>query len=725
MTIIATDAHVQKDVFHRPDLRPMLNPQSIAIIGASRDVVKMGGRLVKYPIRHGYAGRLYPVNPSGGEIQGLVSYRNVLEIPDSVDCAVIVVASDQVLPALEQCAQKGIRAAVILASGFAEADEKGKQLQKELTAFADRTGMRICGPNSNGLLNVHEHAVATSNPTLEADLIPGRIAVISQSGGLGLGSILYLGQKRHIGFSYHISSGNEADVEAADYARYLLDDENTDVIAILAEGFKDARKFAAVADLAAEKRKPLVVMKLGRTVLGTHMAASHTALLAGSDRTHQAIFDQKGIIRVYDFDDLYEVSALFSRVPLPQGGGVGIISPSGGGAILSADLCSELGLQVAELSPQTRDGIAAILPSYAAIRNPIDLTAIGTSDPTIYPRCIDLMLNDPNIHVLVATLTVNSNYDPLMEFIVKTARTSSKPIICIGAGDGLSGKGFQILDEGQVPLFRSFVKGFTAVHHLVHYAEFQRERTAGRTQPVAIAGKDAANQTHTLISGWSGGQTEARSKQMLQAYGIPTTREELVTNPEDAVAAAKRIGFPVVLKGMSPQILHKTDAGLVRLNLQSPKEVSAAYQEIITCAKRHPDAKFDGVLVQEMVPAGIETIVGISRDPQFGPTVLFGLGGIFVEVLNDVSLRVAPLSRRDAEEMITKIKGAGVLEGVRGQPPADKKAIIDLLLRVSQMAVDMQDRLQELDLNPVVVFERGLKIVDALAVIDSPSGSTK
>ena len=331
--MIATDLDLQEQVLSRPDLSAMLNPRSVAVIGASRDVVKMGGRLIKYPVRHGYGGRLYPVNPSGGEIQGLTAYRNVLEIPDLVDCAVVVVGAEQVLPALEQCAQKGVRAAVILASGFAEADEKGKQLQQDLTAFANHTGMRLCGPNSNGILNVHGRAVLTSNPTLEADLIPGRIAVISQSGGLGLGSILYLGQKRHIGFSYHISSGNEADVEAADYVRYLLDDENTDVIAILAEGFKDARKFVAVAELAAVRRKPLVIMKLGRTALGMHMAQSHTALLAGSDRTHQAIFDQKGVIRVFDFDDLYEVAALFARVSLPQGGGIGVISPSGAGAI--------------------------------------------------------------------------------------------------------------------------------------------------------------------------------------------------------------------------------------------------------------------------------------------------------------------------------------------------------------------------------------------------------
>lgn len=707
-----------------PDLGAMLNPRSVAIIGASRDVVKMGGRLVKYPLRHGYAGRLYPVNPGGGEIQGLVAYRNVLEIPDSVDCAVVVVAAEQVLPALEQCAQKGVRAAVILASGFAEADEKGKQLQKDLTAFAKRTGMRLCGPNSNGVLNVHTRAVLTSNPTLEADLIPGRIAVISQSGGLGLGSILYLGQKRHIGFSYHISSGNESDVEAADYVRYLLDDENTDAIAILAEGFKDAKKFAAVAELAAERRKPLVIMKLGRTALGTHLAQSHTALLAGSDRTHQAVFDQKGVIRVFDFDDLYEVAALFARVPLPQGAGVGIISPSGGGAILSADLCSELGLQVAELSPETRAGIAAILPAYAAIRNPIDLTAVGTSDPKIYPRTIELMLSDPNIHVLVATLTVNSNYDPLMEFIVKTARTCPKPIVCIGAGDGLSGKGFQILDEGQVPLFRSFVKGFTAVRHLIRYAEFQQARAAGGAKAATIVTRDAATQARALVTGWSGGQTEARSKQLLQAYGIPITREELMTSEEDAIAAAERIGYPVVLKGMSPQILHKTDAHLVRLGLQTPEDVKTAYREIVQSASAFPGAKFDGVLVQEMVPAGTEVIVGVSHDPQFGPTVLFGLGGIFVEVLNDVTLRVAPLSRRDAEEMIDSIKGARILEGIRGRAPADREAIIELLLRVSQMAVDLEDQLQEIDLNPVIVFERGLKIVDALAVIGSPKEIT-
>lgn len=702
-----------------PDLRPLLSPRSIAVIGASRDVVKMGGRLVKYPLRHGFPGRLYPVNPTGGEIQGLPAYCGVLEIPDPVDVAIVVVSAEQVMPALEQCAQKGIPAAVVLASGFAETGEAGRRQQEALSELARRTGMRICGPNSNGLLNVIERAVMTSNPTLEADLLPGSIAVVSQSGGLGLGSILYLGQKRHIGFSYHISSGNEADVETADYIRYLLDDPHTRVISVLVEGFKDGRKFAAVADLALERGKPMVILKLGRTPVGSRMTTSHTALLAGSERTHQALFEQLGVCQVYDFDDLYEVAALFARVPLPSGGRIGVISPSGGGAVLSADLCGELGLELAELSAETRAGFAAVLPSYAAIQNPIDLTAVGTSDPTIYPRALELMLQDPSVDVVVPTLTVNANYDPLMEHIADVARQSPKPIICIGAGDGLSGRGFEILEARQVPLFRSFVKGFGAIRHLVRYAELRRARAADRARPTLDAAPEAAMRARETVAGRSGGQTEADSKILLGAYGIPTTREELARSPDEAVSAAARIGYPVALKGMSPHILHKTDAGLVRLGLETPEAVASAYAALEERVATQPGARFDGALVQEMVPAGVEVIVGVSRDPQFGPTVLFGLGGIFVEALEDVVLRVAPLSRRDAEAMVRSIRGYRLLEGVRGRPAADVEAVIDLLLRVSRLALDLEDRLVELDLNPVVVFERGagLKVVDALAVL--------
>ena len=705
----------------RLDLRPLLSPSSIAVIGASSDVAKMGGRLVKYPLRHAYPGVLFPVNPRGGEIQGLKAYRDILEVPGSVDLAVLVVPAEQVVATLEQCAEKGVRAALILASGFAEASEEGRQLQDRVAEIAQRTGMRMCGPNSNGLVNMHERIVASSNPTLEADLVPGRIAVVSQSGGLGLGSILYLGQKRHIGFSYHISSGNEADVEAADYVRYLLDDPNTDVIALLVEGFKSARKFAAVADLAAERRKPIVVMKLGRTPLGTQIASSHTALLAGSDRSHRAVFEQRGIIQVNDFDDLYEVAALFANTPLPQGDAIGMISPSGGIAILSADLCSDLGLTLANLSPATRDGIAALLPSFAAIQNPIDLTAIGTSDPTIYPRCIELMLNDPNVHVLVLALTVNLNYDSLMEFISRAAHSASKPIICIGAGDGLAGRGFVILEEGQVPLFRSFTKGFAAVRHLIRYADYLRERSGGRTGPAVVPVGDAAAKARVALQGRSGVQTEAFSKSLLQAYGIPTTREELATSSAGAITAAVRIGYPVVLKGMSRQLPHKTDVGIVHLNLRDKEMVATAYADIVRRVAELPNAQLDGVLIQEMVTQGTEVIVGFSQDPQFGPIVLFGLGGIFVEALQDVVVRVAPLSRRDAEAMVETIKGAKVLQGARNRPPADTEAIIDLLLRVSQMAVDLEDQIVELDLNPVVVFERGkgLKAVDALAILKS------
>jgi acetyltransferase len=704
----------------RPNLEPLLSPKSIAVIGASRDIVKMGGRCIAYPLRHGYRGHLYPVNPKADEVMGLPAYSSVLEIPEPVDAAMVVVASKYVLPVLEQCAEKGIGAAIILSSGFAESGEGGKQLQSELKDFAVRTGMRLCGPNSNGLLNVHEQMVATSNPTLEADLLPGRIAVVSQSGGLGLGSILYLGQKRHIGFSYHVSSGNEVDLEAADYVHYLLDDPHTDVFALLVEGLKDADKFAVVADKAAARGKPIILLKLGRTATGSDMVASHTALLAGSDRVNQALFEQKGVIQVEDFDDLYEVAALFSRMPLPQSGGVGVISPSGGAAILAADLCSELGLTTAELEPETVQGLAATLPDFAAIRNPLDLTAVGTSDPTIYPTCLKLMINDRNVHLMVLCLTVNANYDSLMTHIVEVAGTTPKPILCIGAGDGLSGRGFEILEEGQVPLFRSFTKGFKAVRHLIQYAEFQRARAAGHTQPVAIVGHDqAAEKALSLLAGRSGGQTEALSKQILRAYDISTTTERLVTSEADAVAAAQDIGFPVVLKGMSPQLLHKTDTRLVRLNLATAEDISRHYNELAEQIAVHPGADFEGVLVQEMVPDGVELIIGLYQDQQFGSTILFGLGGIFVEVLDDVMLRVAPLSKRDVETMIWGINGAVVLKGVRGRPSVDTDALTDLLLRVSQMATDLEGSLVELDLNPVRVFGPGdgLKVLDALAVL--------
>lgn len=707
------------DIPH-PDLEPLLNPKSIAVVGASRDLVKMGGRCVAYPLRHGYPGKIYPVNPKAEEVQGLKAYHSVLDIPYPVDAALVVVSSQHVLPVLEQCFEKGVSAAIILSSGFAESGKDGEDLQKELAAFAGRSGIRLCGPNSNGLLNVHERVVATSNPTLEADLLPGRLAVVSQSGGLGLGSILYLGQKRHIGFSFHISSGNEVDVEAADYVHYLLDDPQTDVIALLVEGLKDAEKFAVVAEKAAERGKPIIVLKLGRTALGSNMAASHTALLAGSDRVNQALFEQKGIIQVEDFDDLYEVGALFSRMPRPGGGGIGIISPSGGAAILAADLCSQLELKVAELEAETFNGLKTLLPEYAAIRNPIDLTAVGTSDPTIYPACIELMLNDPNVHVLVLCLTVNANYDPLMQHIVDVAKTTSKPIICIGAGDGLSGRGLVILEEGGVPLFRSFTKGFQAVKHLIWYADFQRARAAGCTRPINLIGGDrAAHTTLRLLSERVGGQTEALSKQILRAYGVPTTVDRLAQTASEAVAAAKDIGFPVALKGMSPQFLHKTDAGLVRLNLETPEAVSRHYREIVEKIYSRAGATFEGVLVQEMVSEGVEVIVGVTRDPQFGPTVLFGLGGILVEVLDDVVLRVAPLSQRDVDAMIWGIKGSAVLRGVRGRPAVDTDALADLLLRVSQMALELEDCLVELDLNPVRVFEpgQGLKVLDALAVL--------
>lgn len=690
-------------------MRALLYPDSMAIVGASADVRKMGGRCVKYALSQGYPGRLYAVHPTATEIQGVPAVASVAALPEAVDLAVLVISANQVAPSLRACAERGVRAALVIASGFAEVGPEGAVMQDELVAIAAETGLVICGPNSNGLIGTHGPVVASSNPTLEDPLLAGRVALISQSGGLGLGSILYLAQREGNGCTFNISTGNEAVVDTASLVEFMVDDPRTAVVAALVEGIKDGPAFVAAATSALRRRKPIVMLKLGRTDAGAAMSESHTALLSGSARVHDGVMRQLGVVQVRDFDELYQVAGLLERSPLPAGNRIGVISPSGGAAILAADLCTDNGLPLGDLAPATVEALHGLLPGFASFRNPLDLTAAGIADPRICPAATELMLADPNIDAILLILTVNVNYDPLMSWIAEQWPAWKKLVIPIVAGDGLTGRGSVILSEGRVPFFRTLRSGVNALAKMIEYGEVAERAEAPADPPTRFPGKRPA--VRGQLSEW-------QSKQLLSRYGITAAPGRLVADADAAVAAAAAVGFPVVMKATGSRVSHKTELDLVRLGVGDEAAARAAATHLLDRMAELGDLGWEGLIVERQVDGGVELFAGLSRDETFGLTLSVGLGGVFVEVLDDVAVRGLPLSRAEARAMLRQLRGHRVLESFRGREPRDSEALVDLLVRLAAMAEDLDDQLVEVDLNPIAVLDegRGVRVLDALVV---------
>ena len=706
-----------------PNLEPLFRPKSIAIIGATEDPKRVAGLPLKYALDHGYKGKLFPVNPNRDTVRDLNCYHSVLDIPEEVDAAVIVVPSAIVPDTVEQCAEKGIKAVVIGVSGFAELDEEGKKKQDKITEIARRTGMMICGPNTNGLLNVHE-AISLGYSFAQEVVIPGRLGYVSQSGAL-LSATVPRFTLRGVGMSYFVGAGNQADLEVFDYVRYLIDDPNTDAIAVYVEGFKDPQKFPEVADLALEKGKPIVMLKVGRSELAAKAAMSHTGSLAGSDTVIDAICKQKGVARVGDFDELISVSSVFLKSKPPKGNRIGVISSSGGAIGLVADRAIGAQFQFSDVSDKTKEEASKILPWYGGFRCPFDIAAAGsrgTQEVELARAAVDFILNDENIDILLAIITPmdrrgTENY---MKAIVDGAKATEKPVILFSPMASLREGEAEIFAMGDVPMLTDGAECVSALNALVKFADTlkKRKELASLVEPsvslnVEELKKGVLSKKRKIL-------TENESKELLSQYGITPTKEVLVSSSEEAVEIATKIGYPVVLKVDSPDIPHKTDAGIIKLGISNKTELTDAYNAILANAKKYaPKAKIKGVLVQEMVRDAREVIVGMTHDPQFGPAIMFGVGGVFVEVFKDVSLRVAPLSRADAEEMVKEVKGYEILKAFRGKPEADIEGIIDVLLKVSQLALDLGDSISEIDINPLMVLDKGkgVKAGDALVVL--------
>ncbi len=702
----------------------LLRPRSVAVIGAS-DKSFVGSIAVRNLLALGYRGGIYPVNPKYAEVHGLRCYPSVQAIPGPVDAAVIALGPRHVVAAMRELAAKGVRGVAIPAGGFADVGSVGKALQEELASIASAHGMAVCGPNGMGLANLVD-GVAMYIGTLTSALRRGNVGAILQSGSI-CEALANHGDR--VGFSYLISSGNEAVTDLSEFVRFLVRDAHTRVIACFIEGFRDPAGFVQAAEEAAAAGKPILAMKVGRGERARRLALAHTGALAGSDAVIEALFHRKGIVRVHDLDEMLETAAVFSQGRFPASRRIAAITFSGGEAGSLADLGEAEGLELPELAPRTRETLASAFPDLHNRGNPLDCWGVGEYTEVI-PACMDALASDPGFDTLCVSIDLPVGHgereSQVAQFIarktVELSRGDGK--VCVfstNIGGPFDRKPFEILKEGGVPVVLGMRNTMRAVAHLARYAEFRaRRRDPGRLAPLQPPAGMRAAEARTIFERARGSVIgEREGKAILAAYGITVPAEALARDAAEAVAYARQIGGAVVLKVDSPQISHKTEAGGVRLGLREPEEVRAAFEEIVASARRYaPEAEIRGVLVQEMVPAGVEMIAGLKRDAQFGPVLVVGLGGIFVEVMKDAALAVLPVGRREVEEMVSSLRGRALLEGARGRAKADVPALVDAVLRLARLGEDLGAQIDQLDVNPLIVLPdgQGVRAVDALIV---------
>ena len=692
-------------------IHTMLNPKSLAIVGATPRQ-QYGGRMLNAALRMKGRVNVYAVNPKYDDINGVKSWKSITDLPETPDVVAVVVPWQHVLPTLKEAHAKGTRAGIVISAGFAERGMGDRaDLQVELANWARESGLRISGPNCLGLANIRDDIWLTSS-SRQMTGVNGKVGLVCQSGATLFGPFLARAADSGMGLSYVVSTGNEADLDFADFARYLLDDEGTQVIAGFVEGFKDAAKFVEVARLAAEKGKPIVLIKIGRSDLGARAASSHTAALTGSDAMYDAICKQYGVIRVPSYDDLLEVSQLLAQSKKPIKRGIAVVSHSGGICSLTADMCGQQGLDLPVLSQGALDTINGVLKGFGWAANPADVTGRANSDN--FPAIMNAMINEGEVGTLaIASAGKEQQADQIIELRSQTA----KNLAYMWTGSRDNSASLNKLKVAGIPIFYTPDSMARGLRHLLDYHAWRDRRMAmGFAQAPAIT--DAQQKVvGELRSPGRKSLSESESKQLIAAWGIGSAGEARVNSADDAAKAAGKIGYPVVLKADSADIPHKTEAGVVCLNLRDANAVRAAYEEIIGNAQKNaPNAKLNGVLVQEMVQGGVEFIVGVTYDKQLGPMLLVGTGGVMVEVYKDTSLRRCPVTPAEAREMIAEVKGSKLLAGFRGAPAGDVDALAEVLVRVSHMAVQLDGRLAELDINPVLVLPKGsgIKAADAL-----------
>ncbi|MEW6571485.1 MAG: acetate--CoA ligase alpha subunit [Nitrospirota bacterium] len=680
-------------------------PQSVAIVGASRTPGKVGHDILRNIVDYGFEGQVYPVNPTATEILALKAYPSLLDVPGEIDLAIIVVPPGNVLQIVEDCGNKGIDAAIIITAGFRESGLEGAKLEHELIKTAKKSGVRFIGPNCLGLIDTHSKLNASFAAGMPAR---GSIGFFSQSGALCL-AVLDRALPDEIGFSKFISMGNKADISDIEIMLALAEDDNTKVILGYIEGVTDGKKFMEVAQNVS-KKKPFIILKSGITSAGAKAASSHTGALAGREAAFDAAFKQSGVIRAHSISELFNYALAFSTKKFPAGPNVAVITNSGGPGILAADICDKSGLQLVTLHKETTDKLRTFLPSFASFYNPIDI--LGDAGAERYEKALHTVLDDDKIHGAIVLLTPTAvvDVDETAKMIANIANSSDKPILTSFMGKKSVESGSKILMRHNVPNYgypEEAVYSFNAIYRyqmMVNRPEKVYPAFNGMKEKVMDVFEKAGREGRDRL-------TESQIHEVLKAYGFAQPKGLFARTSEEAVAAAKGIGYPVVMKIVSPQIVHKSDIGGVKTNLNSKKDVENAFFDITTRI-RHimPAAEIYGVMIQEMITGGKEVIIGITEDPQFGHMIMFGMGGIYVEVLKDISFRIVPLSREDVHEMIRETRTFPLLRGVRGEAEADVEAIERSLLILSQMAIDFP-QIIEADINPLLVKKRGEGVV--------------
>jgi len=695
----------------------LLYPESIAVVGASSDPQKVGHAILKNILDGGFEGPVYPINPKSESILDVKCYPSLTDVPENIDCAVIVVNRDIVLSVMKDCSKKGVKAVIVISSGFGETDEKGKEAQKELVKQARLSHITMMGPNCLGLINPWQKLNAAFGQPIGE---PGEIALVSQSGAL-ITSIQDWAKENRVGFSLIASIGNKASIDEVDFFEYLKNDENTKVIAAYLEDISRGQEFMRIAERVG-KIKPLVILKSGRSKAGAKAASSHTGSLAGSDVAYECAFHKLGVIRAQSIEHLFDISTALAYQPLPKKNRIAVITNAGGPGIMMSDALELSGLEVVNIDNETRLNLSKILPPSASVNNPIDV--LGDANKTRYGKSLKTILESKYVDGVIVILTPQKMTDDsgIAEELVKISKKYSKPVITCFMGANTVKDGVNILRENNIPQYSVPERAAKAMSEMVKYNEYKSrplriiERFAVNKNPVIKIIKSYRSRNLLEIG-------EFDAKTIMESYGMTIPEGHFASSSEEAVKFANEMRYPIAMKISSPDILHKSDVGGVKIGLGGPTEVEDAFDLMMLRVKRKmPEVNIKGVLVEEMITSGKEVILGMKKDAQFGPMLMFGLGGIFVEVLKDVTFSIAPITAEECKQMIESTKTYKLLTGIRGERPVDIQAIVTNLLQLSQLVTDFPE-FEEVDINPLKVGHpgEGAYVVDARIILSRES----
>ena len=692
---------------YSPNVDAICNPTSIAVVGASTRPGTVGNDLFHNLLAAEFQGVVYPVNPKSKQVSGVRTYANLTEIPDSVDLAVIILPATAVLGVVDECIQKKVKSIILISAGFKETGPEGEKLQVELTQKVRDAGIALIGPNCLGVINTDPKV--RMNATFARKMpSAGNLAFVSQSGALCT-SVLDYAEERSMGFSKFVSFGNKADINEIDLLAYLAKDKGTKVIAMYLEDISNGRLFIeTVRKIFWETGKPMLCLKSGRSPEGAKAASSHTGSLAGSDSIYDALLIQSGVWRVDTIAELFDYAACFTTQPMPKGRRVAIVTNAGGPGIMATDAAIRNGLQLAQFTEETQKALKSSLPAAAALRNPVDV--IGDAKSDRYASAVRTVFSDPGVDMGVVILTPQSMTDieETASIIPKVVKGLGKPVVCAFMGARDVAKGVEILRREGMPNYpfpEDAVRALSAMSRSVELREVPHRE-------VPIFSDVDSRKARSLVQGYLGSSderylTQAECEDILACYRFPLLKTEVAKSPEEAAKIVEKMGKPVAMKIMSPDVIHKWDVGGVLLKITGGKAAAEAYKQILENVKvAVPNARISGILIEEMAKKGVEVILGANRDLRFGPLLMFGLGGTLVEVMKDVSFRLAPMWKSSASRMIRQIKAFKVLTGVRGNPPSDVASIEDALLRLSCMVCDLPE-ISELDINPLIVHAEG------------------